>query len=83
MKHLVSIIHSKFNRFFYHTVEHLRPKHTYEFRVSAENPYGMSSPSDTTSPIIMKDSSGRKKHEYEGELIRFIFCRCSWRIIFL
>lgn len=54
-------------RYSYFTVEGLKQKHTYEFRVSAENKYGLSSPCEPTAPVIMKGRETKRRRGYESE----------------
>ncbi|MCP9266046.1 Twitchin [Dirofilaria immitis] len=54
------------SRYTYLTIEGLKPKHTYEFRIIAENKYGQSKPCEPTAPIIIPEQRIRKKG-YDGE----------------
>ncbi|KAL3982100.1 Fibronectin type III domain family protein [Acanthocheilonema viteae] len=49
------------SRYTYLTVEGLKPKHTYEFRIIAENKYGQSKPCEATAPIAVPQQRIRKK----------------------
>uniref|UniRef100_A0A1I7VVS1 non-specific serine/threonine protein kinase n=1 Tax=Loa loa TaxID=7209 RepID=A0A1I7VVS1_LOALO len=49
------------SRYTYLTVEGLKPKHTYEFRIIAENKYGQSKPCEPTAPIAIPEQRIRKK----------------------
>jgi hypothetical protein len=58
----------------------LSPGHQYEFRIYAENIYGRSDASDTTSIVQTKDTGKKKvqKREYEGEYrCRYGFIRST------
>lgn len=48
-------------RYTYITVEGLRPKETYEFRVSAENKHGVSKPCEPTAPIVIPENRRRRR----------------------
>uniref|UniRef100_A0AAF5DMX8 non-specific serine/threonine protein kinase n=1 Tax=Strongyloides stercoralis TaxID=6248 RepID=A0AAF5DMX8_STRER len=56
------------------TVEHLKPKNKYEFRIIAENKYGKSEPCEGTNVIEMPETKKRNKGAYKvdesGKLIR-------------
>ncbi len=70
-------------RYTYNTIENLKSKHTYEFRVSAENKHGMSRPCEPTAPVAMKGKEGpRRRRGYEGRLQRIILGQCSSWIMF-
>ncbi|KAI6175533.1 hypothetical protein M3Y97_00699600 [Aphelenchoides bicaudatus] len=49
------------SRFTYLTVEGLRPEHSYEFRIAAENKHGISEPCESTSPVEIPASRVRRK----------------------
>lgn len=48
------------------TVEGLKERCSYEFRVRAENPHGMSDPCEPTAPFQMKDT-GKRRRGYESK----------------
>jgi hypothetical protein len=50
------------------TVEGLKPKQSYQFRVSAENKHGISEPCDPTTPVEIPASRTRRKN-YDGEYL--------------
>ncbi|TMS38626.1 hypothetical protein L596_005310 [Steinernema carpocapsae] len=52
------------SRYTYLTVEGLKPKATYEFRISAENKHGVSRPCEPTAPVVVPGSS-RRRHGYD------------------
>uniref|UniRef100_A0A0N5D1Z0 non-specific serine/threonine protein kinase n=1 Tax=Thelazia callipaeda TaxID=103827 RepID=A0A0N5D1Z0_THECL len=49
------------SRYTYLTIEGLKPKHTYEFRISAENKYGQSKPCESTAPITIPEQRTHKR----------------------
>ncbi|KAG1672466.1 Twitchin [Nymphon striatum] len=72
----VEIFVSPCNRFTTHAIQGLNPSKEYEFRISAENIYGRSDPSDPTQPATTKPSrkeKAKKKHlmvDAQGRPIR-------------
>ncbi|KAI6239674.1 hypothetical protein M3Y99_00559700 [Aphelenchoides fujianensis] len=50
------------SRFTYLTIEGLRPQHTYEFRITAENKHGSSDPCEPTSSVEIPASRTRRKN---------------------
>ncbi|KAK0400071.1 hypothetical protein QR680_003339 [Steinernema hermaphroditum] len=52
------------SRYTYLTVEGLKPKATYEFRISAENIHGISRPCEPTAPVLIPGSN-RRRHGYD------------------
>ncbi len=53
-------------RFTYTTIEGLKQKNTYEFRISAENKHGLSKPCEPTAPVIIAGNDRRKRRGYDG-----------------
>lgn len=53
-------------RYTYSTVEGLKSNSTYEFRIIAENKYGLSQACEATAPVVLKGRE-RKKRGYESE----------------
>lgn len=49
------------SRFTYITVENLRPEHSYQFKISAENKYGISDCCNPTVPITIPVSRTKKQ----------------------
>uniref|UniRef100_A0A915Q578 non-specific serine/threonine protein kinase n=1 Tax=Setaria digitata TaxID=48799 RepID=A0A915Q578_9BILA len=49
------------SRYTYLTIEDLKPKHTYEFRIIAENKHGQSKPCEPTAPISIPEKRIRRK----------------------
>uniref|UniRef100_A0A183D9J5 Fibronectin type-III domain-containing protein n=1 Tax=Gongylonema pulchrum TaxID=637853 RepID=A0A183D9J5_9BILA len=49
------------SRYTYLTIEGLKPKHTYEFRIIAENKHGLSIPCESTAPVAIPEQRIRKK----------------------
>ncbi|KAK6110371.1 Fibronectin type III domain family protein [Brugia pahangi] len=60
------------SRYTYLTVEGLKPKHTYEFRIIAENKYGQSKPCEPTAPITIPEQRIRKKGYDVDDLGRIV-----------
>lgn len=58
----------------------MKPKHTYEFRIIAENKYGQSKPCEPTAPIAIPEQRIRKKG-YDGKEFCFgcIGCKFVWK----
>uniref|UniRef100_A0A0N5AQN4 non-specific serine/threonine protein kinase n=1 Tax=Syphacia muris TaxID=451379 RepID=A0A0N5AQN4_9BILA len=60
-------------RYGYITVEGLKPNHSYEFRISAENKHGVSEPCEPTAPILIPEHR-RRRQGYDvdetGKIIR-------------
>lgn len=54
------------SRFTYFTVEGLKPRHSYEFRILAENKHGISDPCEPTAPVEIPVNRARRR-EYDGE----------------
>ena len=48
-------------RYGYITIEGLKPNHSYEFRISAENKHGVSEPCEATAPVLIPEQRHRKK----------------------
>ncbi|ETN71918.1 fibronectin type III domain protein [Necator americanus] len=61
-------------RYAYLTVEGCRPKCTYEFRISAENKYGVSQPCEPTAPVLIPGNERIRRRGYDvddtGKIIR-------------
>ncbi|CAD6198887.1 unnamed protein product, partial [Caenorhabditis auriculariae] len=61
-------------RYTYLTVEGLRAKNTYEFRISAENRHGMSKPCEPTAPVLIPGDERRRRRGYDvdetGKIVR-------------
>uniref|UniRef100_A0A7E4VU92 non-specific serine/threonine protein kinase n=1 Tax=Panagrellus redivivus TaxID=6233 RepID=A0A7E4VU92_PANRE len=61
-------------RFTYLTVEGLKPKHKYEFRISAENKHGVGKPCESTLPVEIPASRLRRRGPHDvddtGKIIR-------------
>ncbi|XP_014665457.1 PREDICTED: twitchin-like isoform X3 [Priapulus caudatus] len=53
-------------RFTHFTVENLKPKTEYMFRIAAENFYGRSEPCEATAPIRTQDFEGSKRQRAGG-----------------
>ncbi|OZC09937.1 hypothetical protein X798_03043 [Onchocerca flexuosa] len=60
------------SRYTYLTIEGLKPKHTYEFRIIAENKYGQSKPCEPTAPIAIPEQRIRKKGHDVDDLGKII-----------
>lgn len=61
-------------RFSYITIEGLRAKGQYEFRIMAENKHGVSRPCEPTAPVLIPGDDRRRRRNYEvdetGKIIR-------------
>lgn len=59
-------------RYCYITVEGLKPSHSYEFRISAENKHGISEPCEPTAPILIPEQR-RRRQGYDGNQNNVLF----------
>uniref|UniRef100_A0A1I7S352 non-specific serine/threonine protein kinase n=1 Tax=Bursaphelenchus xylophilus TaxID=6326 RepID=A0A1I7S352_BURXY len=61
------------SRFTYLTIEGLRPQHSYEFRIKAENKYGVSEPCEPTAPVEIPVSRTKRRNydlDDTGRIVR-------------